>query len=102
MNIPQTKRITAGAFASLLLSGCMPTTPYWDAHLGETVDLAKAQQIKDPDAGKKHPAPNGVDGVAAKQTMDRYHRSFREQAPTSDAFTIGVSGSGSSSGAGSR
>jgi hypothetical protein len=101
MNIPQTKRVMAAAFAALVLTGCMATTPYWDAHLGETVDLAKAQQIKDPDAGKKHPAPDGLDGVAAKQTMDRYHHSFHEVQQQPDIFTIGVSGSGSSGG-GSR
>jgi hypothetical protein len=79
-----------------------PATPRLDCTFGDSVNMAVARQIIDKDAGAKNAAKRtaGMDGVAAKEAIDRYQKSFRSPEPTSSAFTIGVSGGAQSSGMG--
>lgn len=90
------KAIGGGLLLSLLLGGCS-STPYWDAHFGEAVELTKAQQIINPDAGQNPDPVAGVDGRAARESVETYERSFRTQVQQNNPFVIGV-GSGSSGG----
>lgn len=76
----------------LLLAGCAPTTPGWDAAFGESVRTATARQVMNPDASRNTDPVSGVDGRAAKEAMTRYQKSFVEKEPQRDVFTIGVSG----------
>lgn len=85
----------AGGLALLLLGGCS-STPYWDAHFGEAVELTKAQQIINPNAGQNPDPVAGVDGRAARESVESYERSFRAPAQQGSPFVIGV-GSGSTS-----
>lgn len=78
--------------AAGLLSACAPTTPEWDANFGNSVRTAFAQQIINPDASQNTDPVTGMDGRAARETIDRYQKSFKEPAPQPNIFTIGVGG----------
>lgn len=92
------KPIFLGFVASIVLAGCASSSaPNLDAHFGEAVNAAKAQQIINPDASLNTDPVAGVDGQAADAAMSRYHRSFVQPAVTPNVFNIGVS-SGSSGG----
>lgn len=85
------KDVLPAAF-SLLLAGCAPTTPGWDAAFGESVRIATARQIIDPDASRNADPVSGIDGRAAKEAMTRYQKSFAEKEPQQNVFTINVGG----------
>ena len=76
---------------TLLVSGCVAQTPNLDATFGDAVNTATAQQVVNPDAVQQAAPPAGLDGQAAKATMDRYHKSFERPPVQSNAYTIGVS-----------
>ena len=80
--------------ASLAMAGCMQLTPHLDAHFGETVNLAVAGQTLHPDAAAANADKTaaGMDGRAARSTLDGYQKSFRTPAPTYNIFSIGGSG----------
>lgn len=76
----------------LVLAGCVSSrTPQFDARFGQAVNAAKAAQTLDPQAASKAPAPNGLDGPAADETIHRYRDSFKAPPPT---FVI-INGAGS-------
>ena len=82
------------ALALVSLAGCVSTTPHLDDKFGQAVNAAKSQQTIDPEAGKKADTDVGVDGVAAKEAIDRYRESFRSPPPVTNVINIG-GGSGS-------
>jgi len=86
------RRTLALAMASLLLGGCMTTTPIWDAHFGEAVRSITEAQIIDPHAGERNPSTPGIDGRAAVSAMDRYSKSFDSPPPTVNQFVISGGG----------
>ena len=86
----QYKRILLSGAALLILTACVPTTPQWDAQFGQSVRLSKQQQIIDPTAGGDAPV-NGIDGASGREAIVRYRNSFKEPAPSTSSFTIGVS-----------
>jgi hypothetical protein len=65
---------------------------------GQAARMAFSLQIAHPDAAlNASTSQDGLDGAAAKASIDRYIRSFELPAPTSNLFTIGVgTGSGGS------
>ncbi len=89
--------VAIAAVLVLVGGGCTTLTPQLDAGFGDAVNIAKARQALDRDAPQRNATRMvaGVDGVVAKDMMDRYRKSFREPEPQTSAFTIGVSGSGS-------
>lgn len=78
----------------LMLSACAPTSPRMDRQFGESVRMSIAQQILNPDAAANN-VPDALDGMAARNSVDRYRNSFREPPAAADGFTIGL-GSGRS------
>jgi hypothetical protein len=82
--------------AACLLTGCgeaiMRTTPRWDARFGDATRAAFAQQVIDPDAGRKGLPANGLDGRSAAAAQSRYEASFANPPPPQPVFTIGISG----------
>jgi hypothetical protein len=72
------------------LAGCVATTPNWDERFGDAVAAAKAQQTKNAAAGAQHPAPDGIDGAAAKAAIDSYQKSFAAPVPAASVLSIGV------------
>jgi hypothetical protein len=74
-------------------AGCAPVAPVVDSSFGKSLNALKAYQIMYPDASATTAIPT-LDGRAAKESMDRYYKSFTTPAPAQNVFTIGV-GSGS-------
>ncbi len=82
-------RRTLIAVAIAALAGCAANTPNLDAHFGEAVRTARAQQTINPD-GPRNPDPvAGLDGRAAKSAMDTYQDSFKAPPPTFNVINIG-------------
>lgn len=83
------------AAASTLAACASTTTPRLDAHFGEAVLAARAQQTINPDAGRNPDQVSGLDGRAAREAMARYHDSFKTPPPTFNVINIGGSITGS-------
>jgi len=73
-------------------TGCAPVAPNVDADFGKSLNALKAYQTINPQASANTDNPN-MDGRAAKETMDRYYKSFTTPAPHQNVFTIGVGSS---------
>ena len=63
------------------------------------VRLAQARQTLNPDASRNTSLVRGMEGVAAKNALDRYHESFKTPPPT-NIFTINVGGGAAGGGVG--
>ncbi|GGX88701.1 hypothetical protein [Vogesella alkaliphila] len=85
--------ITRTVLLASLLTACS-STPYLDSRFGEAVNMAKAQQTINPDASQNMDPVTGIDGVAAKDSVDRYHESFQKPPSTAGILTIDVLGGG--------
>ena len=71
------------AFSAMMLS-LNACSPYWDAMptYGEAVNGAIVAHSKNPDAPKGNPkAVAGLDGPAAKNSVDSYQKSFIRTQP---------------------
>lgn len=73
------------------LSGCVSPTPNLDSSFGDAVRAARVAQTLNPDAGLKADVPTGLDGVAAKESIKRYHDSFKTPPPVTNVINIGGS-----------
>ena len=87
---------------ALLTAGCTPITPRWDAHFGEAVDIAKAQQTINPEASLNTEPVIGVDGQAGDAMFDSYRNSFRnpQLSPRGVPSSLSSGGGGSQRGNG--
>ena len=94
------RRAALIAAACAVLGGCMTSTPILDAHFGEAARATAQAQIINPHAGEDAPGPQSIDGNSAVSSMDLYDKSFKQPVAPTNAFTIGVSGSGGGSGGG--
>lgn len=74
---------------SLLAACAASPTPNYDATFGSAVRDAKFKMTISPDAGKKPDLVTGVDGPAARETMIRYHDSFKTPPPVVEVINIG-------------
>lgn len=75
--------------AAIGTAGCASTTPNLDAHFGQAVLAARAQQTINPDASLNSDPVTGLDGRAAREVMVRYHDSFKTPPPTFNVINIG-------------
>lgn len=90
-------RRMGGAFAvflaALVLAGCAGLPPVetreLDARFGDAVRQARAQQTLNPQAGNNTDPVAGIDGVAAQNTIEQYHKGFSEPPPTFNILGIG-------------
>ena len=80
------------AAALYQLTGCAPVAPTVDANFGKSVTALRAYQTLNPQASENTANPD-MDGRAAKETVDRYYKSFTAPVQHQNVFTIGV-GSG--------
>ena len=80
-----------GILMILGLTGCVATSPNWDAQFGEAARTTAAQQAIDPEASHNPDPVAGVDGKAAQGAMGEYAKSFAQPESQPD-FTIGVGG----------
>lgn len=104
MNIRTYMRLAArviaiAAFGALV--ACAPTTtPTFDQSFASSSRELRAMQVRQPDApvANRSKIPDGIDGRAARETIERYERSFGSPPRAVNPFVIGV-GSGSETGA---
>jgi uncharacterized protein YcfL len=85
----KTLTIVIAPIAAVLLSACA-SAPYLDSHLGESVNMAKAQQTVNLDASQNKNPVFGIDGQTAKNTIDRYHSASKEPPASTNIFNIGI------------
>lgn len=81
-------RIFASCLAVLSLSACQS---YWDAdpNLGSSVNDAVRAQAVNPNAPQvKQGSKLGLDGVAAKKSVDNYQQSFDAKAVSTGASSL--------------
>jgi hypothetical protein len=74
-----------------LVAGCVAIHPEVDRRAGEAVTFATGAQTLNPQAARDPNAVSGIDGRAAKESMDRYVESFRTPQPTMNVLNIGGS-----------
>ena len=84
------KRSTLMIIAGLaLLPGCVAIYPEVDQREGQAVTAARTAQTIDPRASGKPRPVSGIDGRAAKETMDRYVDTFKSPPPVMNVINIG-------------
>ena len=83
--------ITAMVLTLGLMAGCVAIHPEVDSRAGNAVTAAKNAQTLNPGAVRDPDAVSGIDGRAAKETMDRYVESFRSPPPNVNVINIGGS-----------
>jgi hypothetical protein len=84
------KKITCLIVAGLgLLAGCVAIHPEVDQRYGQAVTAAKDAQTFNPQASSNPKPVSGIDGRAAKETMDRYVDSFKSPPPVTNIINIG-------------
>ncbi len=72
-----------------LLAGCVSIHPEVDQRYGQAVTAAREAQTFNPQASRDPNAVSGIDGRAAKETMDRYVDSFKSPPPVVNVINIG-------------
>ena len=72
-----------------LLAGCVSIHPQVDQRHGQAVTAAMDAQVFNPQASRN--AVAGIDGKAAKETMDRYLESFKSPPPPITVINVGGS-----------
>lgn len=89
---------------AVVLSACVPATPRLDAQFGAAVEMARAQQIANPDASFNSTAVKGIDGQAGAAAVGNYRESFinPRPAPTGGVVNVGTGRAGSGGGMGGR
>lgn len=94
----KTALIVSALITCATLAACS-STPGLDSRFGDSVNILKAQQTIDANASSNNAAVQ-VDGLAAKEAINQYKKSFANPKPPTNAFSINI-GAGSSSGSGS-
>jgi hypothetical protein len=92
--IEYTLKLMVGALTAATLYACASATPRLDANLGHAVNTAKLQQTLNPDAGTNRDPVSGLGGTPARETIERYHESFRAPPPTFEIIFGGGSAGG--------
>ena len=89
---------------AMILPACVPTTPRLDAQFGTAVEMARAQQIANPDASFNSTVVKGIDGQAGAAAVSNYRESFinPRPAPTGGVVNVGTGKAGSGGGMGGR
>jgi hypothetical protein len=90
MNNQKTIAVIA-TLAAVALSGCVSIHPDVDRHYGEAVTAANNAQRLNAQGVRPPAGAPGIDGRAAKETMDRYVDSFKAPPPTMNVINIGGS-----------
>jgi PBP1b-binding outer membrane lipoprotein LpoB len=88
--------LVAWIVAVMFFVGCAPSRVEMDH--GMSYNLAKYNQIQNPDAEKNLKPVEGLDGKAANATVEKYRKDFEKPTPA-PAATFSV-GSGTSMGSG--
>ncbi|MCK9983922.1 MAG: hypothetical protein AzoDbin1_00394 [Azoarcus sp.] len=85
----------AAVLATAGLTGCVGTSPDWDASFGEAARTLSAQQVIAPEASLNPSPVSGIDGKAAQAAMGEYAKSYAQpQQQQTGGFTLGTGSSG--------
>jgi hypothetical protein len=90
--------LSGTALVALCLCGCAHDYRS-DTRFGDTVTHAIRAQTIDPAGVGTNGLKSGLDGQAAKATVDRYHKSFEQPQSLGNVYTIGVGSGGTAGGA---
>lgn len=71
-------------------SGCTKQPTRVDNFYGTAYELARVNQIGNPDAGIHTGTPVGLDGVVGAKVITRYEKGFDKPAPVTKSYTINV------------
>ena len=102
-NVTPWLSITLLTALTVALTACVPTTPRLDANFGMAVNVAKAQQVANPDASLNRD-PVKIDGQVGDAMVDNYRDSYmspRSAGAGGGGLTFG-SGSTTTVGGGGR
>jgi hypothetical protein len=99
-NISEWLRAILAAALTAALTACVPISPRLDAEFGAAVNIARIQQIANPDASKD--PVKGIDGQAGDAALDNYRESFVNPRPalTGGVVNVGSGRAGSGGGGG--
>jgi len=86
MSMKRTSVIVAGLG---LLAGCVAIHPEVDQRYGQALTAARDAQTFNPQASRNPRADSGIDGRAAKETIDRYVDSYKAPPPVTNVINIG-------------
>ncbi|SET16370.1 hypothetical protein SAMN05216412_103350 [Nitrosospira multiformis] len=86
--------------ATFTLAGCIPTTPRLDAQSGLAVNIARTQQIANPNASRDNAPVRGIDGQAGDAAVDSYRESFVNPRPALSGSVVNVGSGRAGSGGG--
>jgi hypothetical protein len=92
--------LAAVGIAILTLAGCIPATPRLDAHSGIAVNIARTQQIANPNASRDNAPVEGIDGQAGDAAVDSYRESFVNPRPALSGGVVNVGSGRAGSGGG--
>jgi type IV pilus biogenesis protein CpaD/CtpE len=84
-------RLVLAALVGTALSGCT-STPLFVHEFGTSVQANLSAQTLDPAAAANTNPATGMDGATARAVQERYQRSFKEPAPSSNQGMVGASG----------
>ena len=70
-------------------AGCATRTPVLDRSFGDAVRAARAQQTLNPNAGRDADPVVGLDGLAARESIERYKDSAKAPPPVTNVINIG-------------
>lgn len=89
---------------AMILPACVPITPRLDAQFGTALEMARAQQIANPNASFNSTVVKGIDGQAGAAAVSNYRESFinPRPAPTGGVVNVGTGKAGSGGGMGGR
>lgn len=78
------------ALLALLLGGCAAsTTPNYDMRFGDAVRESRQRMTLNPNAGSNPNAIAGMDGLASRDAVERYHETFKAPPPVVNVINIG-------------
>ena len=87
-------KMVIGALGALTLCACASTTPQADSRFGHAVNQAKLQQTLNPGPASTT-IPSGMGGTPARESIERYHETFKAPPTTFEViFGSGVSSGG--------
>lgn len=82
-------RLTCLLLAALLAGCAASPTPHYDARFGDAVREARSRMTLNPSAGAAGDPVAGMDGIAARESFERYHDAFKAPPPVVNVINIG-------------
>lgn len=82
-------RVWALALLACAVTGCASSSPNYDARFGQAVRQNLQAQTFNPQAGESADLVQGLDGGAARESVQRYRDSFKAPPAVTNVINIG-------------